>query len=405
MSYKKVPFLSLLEEIVDNRGKTCPTATDGIPLIATNCIKNENLYPTYENIRYVSNETYKSWFRGHPLPGDIIFVTKGSPGQTCWVPDPVNFCIAQDMVSIRVNEKSIYAKYLFALLRSKHVQKQIENMHVGTLIPHFKKGDFDKLNLCIDEDREVQKRIGDFYFILSNKIELNLRMNKTLESIAQAIFKEWFVDFRFPGFDGELVDGVPKGWKNGKVSDTCLVNTNSLSNKDGIDDILYVEISEVEKGFIKNISTYKRGEEPSRAKRKLYHGDIVLSTVRPNRGSYFLAYKPEINLIASTGFAVFTATKVPYSFLYSFLTSKEQIDYYGRMADGAAYPSINPSLIMNMELLIPTVKVLGLFNDVVGIIYDKIYENWKQNKILTQIRDSLLPRLMSGKIRTIEYGC
>ena len=255
MSYKKVPFLSLLEEIVDNRGKTCPTATDGIPLIATNCIKNENLYPTYENIRYVSNETYKSWFRGHPLPGDIIFVTKGSPGQTCWVPDPVNFCIAQDMVSIRVNEKSIYAKYLFALLRSKHVQKQIENMHVGTLIPHFKKGDFDKLNLCIDEDREVQKRIGDFYFILSNKIELNLRMNKTLESIAQAIFKEWFVDFRFPGFDGELVDGVPKGWKNGKVSDTCLVNTNSLSNKDGIDDILYVEISEVEKGFIKNIST------------------------------------------------------------------------------------------------------------------------------------------------------
>ena len=118
-----------------------------------------------------------------------------------------------------------------------------------------------------------------------------------------------------------------------------------------------------------------------------------------------MAYKPEINLIASTGFAVFTATKVPYSFLYSFLTSKEQIDYYGRMADGAAYPSINPSLIMNMELLIPTVKVLGLFNDVVGIIYDKIYENWKQNKILTQIRDSLLPRLMSGKIRTIEYGC
>ncbi|MCX5810514.1 MAG: hypothetical protein NTX36_14310, partial [Proteobacteria bacterium] len=72
-------FSALLSNIVDNRGKTCPTASDGIALIATNCIKNENLYPVYENVRYVSEETYKNWFRGHPIPGDFIFVTKGTP--------------------------------------------------------------------------------------------------------------------------------------------------------------------------------------------------------------------------------------------------------------------------------------------------------------------------------------
>ncbi len=114
---------------------------DGIPRIATNCIKNESLYPVYEKRRYVSDETYKNWFRGHPEPQDIIFVCKGSPGRVAWTPNPVPFCIAQDMVAIRADETKIHPKYLFALLRSRATQDQILNMHDGTLILHFNKGD------------------------------------------------------------------------------------------------------------------------------------------------------------------------------------------------------------------------------------------------------------------------
>ena len=104
-------FGSLLKNIVDNRGKTCPTTDKGIALIATNCIVNNHLYPLYEKVRYVSEEVYKSWFRDHPKPGDMIFVLKGTPGRVAWVPDPVDFCIAQDMVAIRADEKKIYPKY------------------------------------------------------------------------------------------------------------------------------------------------------------------------------------------------------------------------------------------------------------------------------------------------------
>lgn len=74
-------FTDLLLKIVDNRGRTCPTATHGTPLIATNCVKSDTLYPTYDNVRYVDDETMSDWFRGHPIPGDILFVCKGSPGQ------------------------------------------------------------------------------------------------------------------------------------------------------------------------------------------------------------------------------------------------------------------------------------------------------------------------------------
>ena len=91
----RYPLTDLLEFIVDNRGKTVPTSRTGIALIATNCIRNEYLYPLYEKIRFVSDDTYKTWFRSHPQPGDIIFVNKGTPGRTALVPDPVDFCIAQ----------------------------------------------------------------------------------------------------------------------------------------------------------------------------------------------------------------------------------------------------------------------------------------------------------------------
>ncbi|MGA2264471.1 MAG: restriction endonuclease subunit S, partial [Acidobacteriota bacterium] len=194
MEVEAIPFSELLSEVVDNRGRTCPTADEGIPLIATNCIRNELLYPTYEKARFISRDTYSSWFRGHPKPGDILFVNKATPGRVCLVPDPVDFCIAQDMVAVRANVKKVYPKYLFAALRSPIVQEQIAHMHVGTLIPHFRKGDFDKLLIPVPSP-DQQQFIGDFYFNLSAKIDVNRGMNETLEAMARALFTSWFVNF------------------------------------------------------------------------------------------------------------------------------------------------------------------------------------------------------------------
>src|SRR3712207_1167691 len=105
---RELPFTELLSHIADNRGRTCPTAPNGRPLIATNCISNSNLYPSYETERFISEETYRTWFRAHPLPGDIIFCCKGSPGRVALAPDPVDFCIAQDMAAVRADERRVY---------------------------------------------------------------------------------------------------------------------------------------------------------------------------------------------------------------------------------------------------------------------------------------------------------
>ena len=189
----RVPLTELLSFIVDNRGKTVPTAPSGHKLIATNCVTNNTLFPVYEKIRYLSEKTYQTWFRAHPIPGDILFVNKGTPGRVCLVPDPVDFCIAQDMIALRADESKIYPKYLFAVLRSREIQQQIYNTNVGDVIPHFKKQFLDQLLIPIPE-RSIQESIGDLYYVLS--VEEHIPCHKGV----------------YPGNGGNRRDRTGKPW-------------------------------------------------------------------------------------------------------------------------------------------------------------------------------------------------
>jgi type I restriction enzyme S subunit len=386
MEINHLPFSELLSEIVDNRGKTCPTTNFGIPLIATNCVKNQSIYPSYEKVRYVSQEIYDTWFRGHPKPGDLIFVTKGSPGQVCMVPEPIDFCIAQDMVAIRADNKKVYPKYLFAMLRSNEVQSLIENMHVGTLIPHFKKGDFDKLLLPVP-DRKTQESIGDYYFDFSAKIELNRRMNATLEAMARAVFRQWFVE------NEEVGD-----WEVGILGDVIKVNERSISKYHPHNEIEYIDISSVTTGHLEGTTPYSLIDAPSRARRLVNHGDTIWSTVRPNRRSYLFISNPKENLVVSTGFAVLTPIEISPSFIYFWVTTDEFVDYLVSNADGSAYPAVLPERFAEAEIHLPPKAMLESFENLAGSMLARIEQNEIESRTLASLRDSLLPKLMRGEV-------
>lgn len=169
----------LLDFVVDNRGKTAPTADEGIPLIATNCIKNGNIFPVYEKVRYISEETYSNWFRAHPKPGDIIFVNKGTPGCVNLVPDPIDFCIAQDMIALRVNKNITSNYFLFLYFRSGAIQSQIENSSVGTTIPHLKKTDLLRFIITIP-DISIINEFDEIVEPLFNQMNKNYLQIRTL---------------------------------------------------------------------------------------------------------------------------------------------------------------------------------------------------------------------------------
>lgn len=421
MAFPEIPFTDLLLNIVDNRGRTCPVSPIGLPLIATNCISNERLYPSYDTTRHVSQETYATWFRGHPVPGDLIFVCKGSPGRVCMAPDPVDFCIAQDMVAIRANPERVYPRFLFAVLRSPMVQARIGNMHVGSLIPHFKKGDFDKLLIPVP-DRTAQTRIGDIYFELSAKIESNRRTSRTLERLARAIFRAWFVDFEpvkakaagacsFPSMPEKAFDAlptrlveselgpIPEGWGVGRLGENCEINALSVRKGDITGEIEYIDISSVTVGRLDAVQIVPFADAPSRARRRVRHGDTIWSCVRPNHRSYLFIHSPPDNRIVSTGFAVLSPGSFGPSFLHQLTIQPEFVDYLVSNADGSAYPAVRSDHFAAAKVVVPPTSLREAYEAIMMPCRDLVSSSDRECAKVAALRDYLLPRLLTGELR------
>ena len=385
----RVPLTELLSFIVDNRGKTVPTAPSGHKLIATNCVTNNTLFPMYDKIRYLSEETYQTWFRAHPIPGDILFVNKGTPGRVCLVPDPVDFCIAQDMIALRADESKIYPKYLFTVLRSREIQQQIYNTNVGDVIPHFKKQFLDQLLIPIPE-RSIQESIGDLYYVLSLKAERNKKINDNLEQQAQSYFQELFVDNADPE------------WTTGTISDLGTVVGGSTPSKakpeyyteSGIAWITPKDLSINKSKFVshgenditelglKNSSAaiMPEGTVLFSSRAPIGYIAIAAGEVTTNQGFKSVVPKPEIGT----------------PFVYFFL--KNTLPVIEGMASGSTFKEVSGSTMKNVPAVIPDAETLAKFSDFCAPIFAQQRILEEQNQSLATLRDNLLPKLMSGEI-------
>ena len=385
----RVPLTELLSFIVDNRGKTVPTAPSGHKLIATNCVTNNTLFPVYDKIRYLSEETYQTWFRAHPIPGDILFVNKGTPGRVCLVPDPVDFCIAQDMIALRADESKIYPKYLFTVLRSREIQQQIYNTNVGDVIPHFKKQFLDQLLIPIPE-RSIQESIGDLYYVLSLKAERNKEINDNLEQQAQSYFQELFVDNADPE------------WTTGTISDLGTVVGGSTPSKakpeyyteSGIAWITPKDLSNNKSKFVSHgenditelglrnssASIMPEGTVLFSSRAPIGYIAIAAGEVTTNQGFKSVVPKPEIGT----------------PFVYFFL--KNTLPVIEGMASGSTFKEVSGSTMKNVPAVIPDAETLAKFSDFCAPIFAQQRILEEQNQSLATLRDNLLPKLMSGEI-------
>jgi type I restriction enzyme, S subunit len=406
----------LLKEIIDNRGKSVPTVENGFPLIATNCIKHSSIYPTFERVRFVSEQTMKTWFRSHLQPNDILFVNKGTPGRVCLVPDTVNFCVAQDMIGFRCDEKKINYKYLFAVLRSNEIQKKIENNHVGLVIPHFRKQDLSDLLIPIRREEE-QESIGDLYLTLSQKIELNNRINSELEGMAKTLYDYWFVQFDFPDENGkpykssggkmiwndELKREIPDGWEVGTTSDLFEFNP-TLSIK-SFDTASYIDMNALPtSGFMtKNVQ-----KKQFTGGVKFQNGDLVVARITPclengKTGLITLLDENEVGF-GSTEFIVIRGKKKSLSGFASFLARSELFRKYAiaNMLGTSGRKRVEANSLKKFKLAIPDSSLLDKFEEMTKSFLDVATINTKQNQQLSNLRDWLLPMLMNGQVKVIE---
>jgi type I restriction enzyme S subunit len=264
-----------------------------------------------------------------------------------------------------------------------------------------------------------QRAIAHILGTLDDKIELNRRMSQTLEAMARALFKSWFVDFepvrakaegRAPGLPQPLADlfpdsfkdselgEIPRGWEVGTLVDLTILNPEVWTKETRPAEINYVDLSNTKRGRIEAVSTYQAADAPSRAQRVLRPADTIVGTVRPGNGSYALIF--EDGLTGSTGFAVLRPRTARYAeFVYLAATAADNIDTLAHLADGAAYPAVRPEVVAATPIVRPSNEVFGWFSRVAGALLAKRAQNERESSTLAALRDALLPKLISGELR------
>ena len=359
----------------------------GIPSIMPQNIGDNRVVP--DGIARITAEDAKRLNRYLVRPGDIVYSRRGDVERRALITENENgWLCGTGCLRVRFgNFEFVDPRYASFYLGHFAVREWIVRHAIGATMPNLNTSILSALPVVLPPLIE-QHAIADILGSLDNKIELNRRMNQTLEALARSLFQSWFVE-----------NSGAENWGIGRLGDVVEINKRSISRSYPHETIDYIDISSVNTGRLEGITTYDLQNVPSRAKRLVKHGDTIWSTVRPNRKSYLFISKPKENLVVSTGFAVLTPTKIPPAYLYLWVTTDEFVDYLVANADGSAYPAVLPERFADAEMLLPPMDVLEKFEAVVGVMLAQIAHNEQQSHALAALRDALLPRLMSGEVR------
>ena len=344
---------------------------------------------------------------------DVLITMIGTVGDVCLVREEPNFVIKNIGLFKTKGEKN--GKWLYYYLKSPFSKAHIESQKRGTTQGYIPLGALRRFPIKYPKDESLAGAITSLLSSLDDKIDLNRRMNETLEAMARAIFKDWFVDFgptrakaegRAPYLAPELWDlfpdalddeGKPVGWTFGILTDLADMNPESWSRNNRPEEIEYVDLANTKWGRIEATQRFGWQDAPSRAKRALRLGDTIVGMVRPGNGSF--AFIGRQDLTGSTGFAVLRPLERHYrELVYLSATAPENIQRLANLADGAAYPAVRPEIVGATETVLPDDRIINSFSTFVSPIFERIVANTGEEYTLAQTRDLLLPKLMSGEI-------
>lgn len=420
--WRLIPFGDLLESPKSiSVGVMYPGAgvTNGIPLIRVGDVGEGGVVGT--PAMRISSEVHNE-YRRTELRGDELLITLvGKPG-VCVIarPNMRGWNVARALAAARLQDPSL-RPYLKAVLESSVMKNIILSMLNTTVQPTLNLKEIKNLPVPMPGNLNLAFSIGDMAELFNERIALLRSINTTLESIAQAIFKSWFIDFDpvrakaegrepegmdaataalFPAkFEDSALGLIPRGWRLGTLADFVTLNAESWTSKRRPSRLDYVDLSNVKDNRLDEITEYEFDDAPSRARRVLRSGDTIIGTVRPGNRSFAYIEIAPTGLTGSTGFAVLSPKDDwTREFVYLTATRDENIERLANLADGGAYPAVRPELVVGTQVVIPVSQVLEAFSAITAPLFSKQTENRCMERSLSEIRDALLPRLISGKL-------
>ena len=413
------PLEEWMESIIDYRGKT-PTKTDsGVPLVTAKIIKSGRIDTPSE---FIAEEDYEEWMRrGIPKGGDVVITTEAPLGEVAQLPN-LKIALAQRVITLRGKQGVVDNTYLKYLLLSSEFQHDLESRATGTTVFGIKQSVLRKIELSFPDFGE-QKGIAHILGTLDDKIELNRKTNETLEGIAKALFKSWFVDFDpvrakaegrptglpdeiselFPdSFEESELGEIPSGWSCSSVYDLAdYVNGASHSSKTLNDNRLgypVIKINELKNGFTDQT---KYWDADYKEKHLVTNGDILFSwSGNPDTSIGTFVWSRQDGLLNQHIFKVVPRESEWRSFVLSMLRSNQKtFADIARDKQTTGLGHVTVKDLKEMMCPIASVTVMTKFSSLADALFERCQNLVLQIDALEVLRDALLPRLISGELR------
>lgn len=424
-----VPVERVCELIVDCVNKTAPTVSDRTPyrMIRTTNIRNGRI--NLSECKYVEGDTYEKWTRRSKLQrGDVVLTREAPIGEVGIVTESEGVFLGQRLMQYRANGKLLDPRFLLYTFLSPKLKHQFGSHEgSGSVVSHIRVGDCFKFKLSLPP-LKVQRDIAATLGALDDRIALLRETNATLEAIAQALFKSWFVDFDpvrakvegrepegldagtaalFPdGFEESELGMVPRGWRVKAIGDVvdCVgggtpdtktpeywspAEFSWTTPKDLSGSVAPVLLATERKLSAKGLAKVSSGLLPV--------GTLLMSSRAPI-GYLAIAQVP---LAVNQGYiAMPPGSELPP--VYLLFWCQQNMDVIKNRANGSTFMEISKRAFRPIPALVPSAEILGAFVDLAGPLFDRVAENAQQAQTLTDLRDTLLPRLISGQLRLPE---
>jgi type I restriction enzyme S subunit len=376
--------------IIDYRGKSPEKTTHGIPLITAKIVKNGWIEKPAE---FISVSDFDGWMRrGMPEPGDVVMTTEAPLGEIAQL-DSRKVALAQRLITLRGKPGLLDNNFLKFAMQSEFIQQQLKARATGTTVLGIRQSELRRVLLPVPplaEQNDIAKCLGS----LDGRIDLNRRMNETLEEIARAIFKSWF-----GGLQPVSVADQRDGWKDGEFGDVA-ENIRIQVTPDSLAETTpYIGLEHMPR---KSIALTEWGTTESLASNKFAFksGDILFGKLRPYFHKVGVA---AVDGVCSTDVLVIRPKHpVWFSFVLGHASSSEMVDFTNAGSTGTKMPRTNWDELRRFRLSIPPSELAQTFNAAAFPLVQRIQANIHESRTLASARDALLPKLVSGQIRIAQ---
>jgi type I restriction enzyme S subunit len=397
-------LIELCELIVDCEHKTAPTQDTGYPSIRTPNIGKGRLI--LDGVNRVSAETYKAWTqRQVPKPGDLILAREAPIGNVAIITPGLEVCLGQRTVLIRTNRKKLNPQYLTYLMLGDEIQGRILSMSNGATVHHLNMKDIRELEMPPIPGLAVQDRIASILSAYDDLIENNTRRIKILEEMVQMLYREWFVNFRFPGHQKvQMVESelgpIPEGWNVEPLAEVYKTGSGGTPSRKipsyygGA--IPWVKTQELQDGFIHNTDEKITEEGLKNSSAKLHPpGAVLMAMYGATIGKLGMLALPAT---CNQACCALTPKEPHFGSEYIFLALLNRRPDILALRMGAAQQNISQEVIKAFPLMRPNTDVMDRFNETVKPLMALIGLLQAKNSNLRTTRDLLLPKLISGEI-------